>query len=115
MTALEEAWISLMTQEPELCIRMLTVRYMMEDRGLTGPDVATHLGITRQRVSHALNPRYVRYPGATPFSGAGTVSHTHGLLDRIEDAITELTEPPTSDPTWWDEVRRDRAREVRDA
>ena len=87
----EQAWLALMENEPELCIRMLTVRYIMEQRDIHGPEVARYLGCSRQRVHHALNPRYVRHPDQPRVPGDATVQATINLLDRIEEAITDIT------------------------
>jgi len=87
-----DAWVTLMEHEPELCIRMLTVRYMMEQRGIHGPAIARHLRTSRQRVNQSLNPRHVRHAGQAPNAGQDATPETvHHALDRIERAITVLT------------------------
>jgi len=106
---IEDAWISLMEHEPEVCVRMLTVRYIMEQRGYTHLDIAKVSKTTRQRSAMYVNPRFVWHAGNDPGPGLRvTVTTTHANLDKVEHAITLLSRrdkwsPPENAKELWDE------------
>jgi len=98
-----------MEHEPEVCVRMLTVRYIMEQRGYTHLDIAKVSKTTRQRSAMYVNPRFVWHAGNDPGPGLRvTVTTTHANLDKVEHAITLLSRrdkwsPPENAKELWDE------------
>ena len=107
-----EAWSALIEADPYLGYRMLTVRYMMEDRALTQVDVSRMLLCTKAQVSRVLTPNYIRYSGRKPQAGKDLRPETvHLWLDRIENVITDVPFTQEGDD-WYDDAREDRINQL---
>lgn len=102
---------------PEYAVRMMTVRYMMAQRGITMRQIGEHLGRNHRSLTRALRLSGVKEDDdgtRTDDSNKLTTPALNRMLDSIEDAITALStdvyemsglENEDRAIDWWSELR----------
>ena len=88
-----DAMVHLMEDWPQIALRIMAVRLMMEHRRITARMVSNYAGVSRQWVYGALTPSSVWYgEGVQPPGSYVSLAGSEARLDRLEDIITRMTE-----------------------
>lgn len=87
-----ESWRALAEEDIGLALRIILVRYMLEQRGLSlRSDIAAESQFNRNTLYSAVRPDSIR-PDDTPYvNNTISITRAHEVLDDIEDCITSLT------------------------
>lgn len=86
-----QVWNRLRAEEPELAYRMIVIRLMMEQRGISSRKIAEVSGYSHESIAKALRPAAIRLSGEPNNNVNITVGTAHVWMDRIEETIGEIT------------------------
>ncbi len=83
----------LLADWPQIALRMMAVRLMLEHRRITPQQVMQHSGMSKQWVYGTLAPQNVWYgEGKQPTGSYVSLGTAETRLDRLEAFITEITD-----------------------